>query len=57
MNVDPLVVVAFGLGVGILVGMTGIGGGALMTPLLVLFVGTPPVTAVGLIMRPSPCRS
>jgi uncharacterized membrane protein YfcA len=27
--------------------MTGIGGGALMTPLLVLFVGTPPVTAVG----------
>ena len=37
----------FGLGVGILVGMTGIGGGALMTPLLVLFVGTPPVTAVG----------
>jgi len=40
-------VVGFGLGVGILVGMTGIGGGALMTPLLVLFVGTPPVTAVG----------
>jgi uncharacterized membrane protein YfcA len=37
----------FGLGVGILVGMTGIGGGALMTPLLVLFIGTPPVTAVG----------
>jgi len=37
----------FGLGVGILVGMTGIGGGALMTPLIVLFVGTPPVTAVG----------
>src|SRR5256885_13058536 len=27
--------------------MTGIGGGALMTPLLVLFIGTPPVTAVG----------
>jgi uncharacterized membrane protein YfcA len=40
-------VIGFGLGVGILVGMTGIGGGALMTPLLVLFVGTPPVTAVG----------
>lgn len=39
--------IAFGLGVGILVGMTGIGGGAIMTPLLVLFVGTPPVTAVG----------
>jgi uncharacterized membrane protein YfcA len=44
---DPWLVVGFGLGVGILVGMTGIGGGALMTPLLVLFVGTPPVTAVG----------
>jgi uncharacterized membrane protein YfcA len=44
---DPFMVVAFGLGVGILVGMTGIGGGALMTPLLVLFVGTPPITAVG----------
>lgn len=42
----PLVV-AFGLGVGLLVGMTGIGGGALMTPLLVLFIGTSPVTAVG----------
>jgi len=44
---SPLMVIGFGLGVGILVGMTGIGGGALMTPLLVLFVGTPPVTAVG----------
>jgi uncharacterized membrane protein YfcA len=46
-NFDFALVVAFGFGVGILVGMTGIGGGALMTPLLVLFVGTPPVTAVG----------
>jgi uncharacterized protein len=46
-NVDPAIVVAFGFGVGVLVGMTGVGGGALMTPLLVLFVGTPPVTAVG----------
>jgi uncharacterized membrane protein YfcA len=47
MKFDPVMVIGFGLGVGILVGMTGIGGGALMTPLLVLFVGTPPVTAVG----------
>ena len=47
MDFDPVLVIAFGLGVGILVGMTGIGGGALMTPLLVLFVGTPPITAVG----------
>ena len=47
MAFDPILVVAFGLGVGLLVGMTGIGGGALMTPLLVLFIGTPPITAVG----------
>ena len=43
---DALVVV-FGLGVGVLVGMTGIGGGSLMAPLLILVVGTPPVVAVG----------
>lgn len=47
MDPDPAIIVAFGLGVGILVGMTGIGGGSLMTPLLILVVGTPPVTAVG----------
>lgn len=47
MTCDPLVIVGFGFGVGVLVGMTGVGGGALMTPLLVLFAGTPPVTAVG----------
>ena len=43
---DPLVIV-FGLGVGILIGLTGIGGGSLMTPLLVLVIGTKPVVAVG----------
>ena len=43
---DPLVVV-FGLGVGVLVGLTGIGGGSLMTPLLILVVGTQPVVAIG----------
>ncbi|MGH2941453.1 MAG: sulfite exporter TauE/SafE family protein [Solirubrobacteraceae bacterium] len=43
---DPLVIV-FGLGVGILIGLTGIGGGSLMTPLLVLFAGIPPVVAIG----------
>jgi uncharacterized protein len=43
---DPLLIV-FGLGIGLLVGMTGMGGGSLMTPLLILFVGTAPVTAVG----------
>ena len=35
-----------GLGVGIVVGITGMGGGALMTPVLVLFFGIPPVAAV-----------
>ncbi|HEY4276579.1 MAG TPA: sulfite exporter TauE/SafE family protein [Conexibacter sp.] len=40
-------VIAFGLGVGMLVGMTGVGGGSLMTPLLILVLGTAPVTAIG----------
>src|SRR5919107_1002398 len=44
---DPLVIV-FGLGVGVLVGLTGIGGGSLMTPLLVIFIGTKPLVAMGL---------
>ena len=44
--IDPLVV-AFGLGVGTLIGLTGIGGGSLMTPLLVLVIGVHPVVAVG----------
>jgi hypothetical protein len=44
--VDPALI-AFGLGVGVLVGMTGIGGGSLMTPLLILVFGVKPVTAVG----------
>jgi uncharacterized membrane protein YfcA len=35
------------LGIGLLVGMTGMGGGSLMTPLLILVFGTAPVTAVG----------
>jgi uncharacterized protein len=35
-----------GLGVGIIVGLTGMGGGALMTPVLVLFFGVPPIAAV-----------
>jgi uncharacterized membrane protein YfcA len=44
--VDPLIVL-FGLGVGILVGLTGMGGGSLMTPLLIVVFGVKPVTAVG----------
>ncbi|MBA2505155.1 MAG: sulfite exporter TauE/SafE family protein [Thermoleophilaceae bacterium] len=43
---DPLVI-AFGLGVGVLIGLTGIGGGSLMTPLLVIFAGVQPVVAIG----------
>src|SRR5215212_5620171 len=43
---DPLIIV-FGVGVGILVGLTGIGGGSLMTPLLLIFIGTQPHVAVG----------
>jgi uncharacterized protein len=39
--------IGFGLGVGILVGMTGIGGGSLMTPMLILIFGVTPITAIG----------
>lgn len=38
---------ASGFAVGLLVGMTGIGGGSLMTPLLILLFGIHPTTAVG----------
>lgn len=44
--IDPLYV-ASGFGVGLLVGMTGVGGGSLMTPLLILLFGVHPATAVG----------
>src|SRR3954471_19857198 len=43
---DPIVLL-FGLGVGVLVGTTGIGGGSIMTPLLILVLGTKPVVAIG----------
>jgi uncharacterized membrane protein YfcA len=43
---DPLIVL-FGFGVGMLIGLTGIGGGSLMTPLLILVFGTKPVVAIG----------
>jgi uncharacterized protein len=44
--VDPTIVI-FGLGIGLLIGMTGMGGGSLMTPLLILLFGIQPITAVG----------
>jgi len=36
-----------GLFTGLLVGMTGMGGGSLMTPILVFLFGIPPSTAIG----------
>lgn len=50
--------VVAGLGVGFVVGLTGMGGGALMTPLLVIVFGVDPLTAVSsdlvasLVMKP-----
>ena len=38
---------AAGFGVGMLVGLTGVGGGSLMTPLLISSFGVPPQVAVG----------
>ncbi len=46
MMIDPLYSLS-GFAVGMLVGMTGVGGGALMTPLLILLFGIHPATAVG----------
>src|SRR2546425_11145130 len=43
---DPLVIL-FGFLVGVLVGLTGVGGGSLMTPILILIFGFKPVTAIG----------
>ncbi|HKG35815.1 MAG TPA: sulfite exporter TauE/SafE family protein [Solirubrobacterales bacterium] len=43
---DPALVI-FGFGIGVLVGMTGMGGGSLMTPMLILLFGIKPVTAIG----------
>ena len=45
-SVDLLYSIA-GFCVSLLVGMTGVGGGSLMTPLLVLLFGIHPATAVG----------
>ena len=45
-GIDPLYVLS-GFVVGALVGMTGVGGGSLMTPILILLFGVHPTTAVG----------
>jgi uncharacterized membrane protein YfcA len=57
MHVDPALAVV-GLTVGLLVGLTGMGGGALLTPILVLFFRVSPLAAVSsdlmtsLVMKP-----
>ncbi len=57
LDLDPLLALA-GLVVGFIVGLTGMGGGAIMTPVLVLVFGVPPLAAVSsdlvvsLIMKP-----
>jgi len=44
---DPFLYVGAGLLVGLMVGLTGVGGGSLMTPLLILVFGQSPPVAVG----------
>jgi uncharacterized membrane protein YfcA len=57
MHVDPYIVLGSAV-VGLLVGMTGAGGGALMTPMLILLFGVTPSTAISsdlvaaVLMRP-----
>jgi uncharacterized membrane protein YfcA len=47
MNAISYLYTLFGFAVGLLVGMTGVGGGALMTPILILLFGLHPAAAVG----------
>ena len=57
MHVDPYIVLGSAV-VGLLVGLTGAGGGALMTPMLILLFGVKPSTAISsdlvaaVVMRP-----
>src|SRR5229473_986162 len=57
MHVDPYIILGSAI-VGFLVGMTGAGGGALMTPMLILLFGITPSTAISsdlvaaVLMRP-----
>jgi len=56
-HIDPYIVIGSAV-VGLLVGMTGAGGGALMTPMLILLFGIKPSTAISsdlvaaVVMRP-----
>ncbi|HEY2258514.1 MAG TPA: sulfite exporter TauE/SafE family protein [Solirubrobacteraceae bacterium] len=57
MHIDPYIVLGSAI-IGLLVGMTGAGGGALMTPMLILLFGITPSTAISsdlvaaVVMRP-----
>ena len=57
MHVDPYIILGSAV-VGLLVGLTGAGGGALMTPMLILLFGVKPSTAISsdlvaaVLMRP-----
>jgi hypothetical protein len=57
MHIDPYIVLGSAI-VGLLVGMTGAGGGALMTPMLILLFGVKPASAISsdlvaaVLMRP-----
>src|SRR5579872_5745580 len=57
MHIDPYIVLGSGV-IGLLVGMTGAGGGALMTPMLILLFGVTPSSAISsdlvaaVLMRP-----
>src|SRR5579864_5786613 len=46
MALNPLFTLS-GFAVGLIVGLTGVGGGSLMTPVLILLFGIHPATAVG----------
>jgi uncharacterized protein len=46
LDVNLLAILAFGLTIGLLSALTGVGGGFLLTPLLMM-IGVPPVVAVG----------
>jgi uncharacterized membrane protein YfcA len=46
LSVNWLLLLGLGGGVGLLSGLFGVGGGFLMTPLLI-FIGVPPAIAVG----------
>ena len=57
LHIDPYIVLGSAV-IGVLVGMTGAGGGALMTPMLILLFGVTPSTAISsdlvaaVVMRP-----